>query len=133
MSAARVGVGCFAWFESSGALLAFIARYQAWIGAPEGSEGPAKKAEQVQRVIARLQAQETDTEQARPQINELLLTFSQIEWWGHADELLAGDGDFALELREWYREFSRMEPVDASPIAAAEAQEFFYALQVCGV
>ena len=45
---------------------------------------------------------------------------------GHADELLAGNSNFAPELRD----FSRLEPVDASPIAPAEAQEFFCALQV---
>ena len=67
--------------------------------------------------------------EARLQINELLRMFSQIEWWGQAAELLTGDGDFARELRD----FSRIEPVDASPIAAAEAQEFFYTLQVCGL
>ena len=106
------GVGCFAWFESRDALFAFIVHHQAWIGAPEADTAPAERAEQVQ-------AQEIDMEQARLQINELLRTFSQIEWWGRADELLAGDGDFARELREWYRDFSRIEPVDGSPIAAA--------------
>jgi len=52
---------------------------------------------------------------------------------GHADELLTGDSDFARELREWYRDFSRIEPVDAAPLAASEAQEFFYALQGYGM
>jgi len=123
------GVGCFAWFENRDLLWAFIARYQAWIGAPECSEVTAKKAEQVQRVIARLQAEEIDMEQARLQINELLHNFSQIECWGHADELLTSSSDFARELRT----FSRLEPVDASPIPATEAQEFFCALQVYGM
>jgi hypothetical protein len=42
-------------------------------------------------------------------------------------------GNRARELRQWYHDFSRLEPVDATPIAAAEAQEFFYALQVYGM
>lgn len=84
-------------------------------------------------MIARLQAGKIDMEQARPQINELLQGLSQMEWWGRANELLAGDSNFACELREWYRDISHLEPVDASPIAAAEAQELFFALQVGGM
>ena len=83
----------------------------------------------MQRVIARLQADQIDMEQARLQFNELLLASSQTEWWGHADELLVGDAEFARELRD----LSRLEPVDASPVAAGEAQEFFCALHVYGM
>ena len=38
---------------------------------------------------------------------------------GHTNELLKGATDFALELGD----LSRLEPVDASPIAVAETQE----------
>ena len=48
----------------------------------------------------------TMKQQARLQINELLRTPSQIERWGHANELLTGDSDFVRGLREWYRDFS---------------------------
>jgi hypothetical protein len=48
---------------------------------------------------------------------------------GHADELVNGDSHCARELRD----FSRIEPVPAAPIAAAEAQDFFFALQVYGM
>ena len=59
--------------------------------------------------------------------------FNEVVSGSHADELPAGNGDFPRELREWYRDFSRVEPIDSSPIAAAETQEFFYALQVHGM
>lgn len=39
----------------------------------------------------------------------------------HADALLVKDGDFAREPRD----FSRIELINASPIVAAEAEDFF--------
>lgn len=130
--AAGGGTGCFAWCENRVALLSFIAHYQAWIGAPEASMAPAERAGQVQSTIARAQAGEIDMEQARLRINGLLRGFSQIEWWGRADELLSGDSDFARELRKWYRDFNRILPGNAAPVVAAEAQDFFHALQEYG-
>jgi hypothetical protein len=43
--------------------------------------------------------------------------------------VLTGNNSFNRKLRN----FSRLEPVDVSPIPPAEAQEFFYALQGCWV
>ena len=73
-----------------------------------------------------------DLEQARPQLNELLHTFTQIEWWGQFEELVSGEGEFAGAVRKWYRESKQAESAESSPLTD-EGKEFAQALQGYGL
>jgi hypothetical protein len=130
--AAGGGVGCFAWFDTRDEMLLFIARHQVWLApGPEGVD-PIEKAAQVEKIIDDLLADNIDMDTARISINEVLKSFSQFEWWGPFEELVSGESEFAREIREWYRDFSRAKVVDSSPVIR-EDEEFAYALQAYGL
>jgi len=130
--AAGGGAGCFAWFDTRDEMLLFITQHQVWIApCPQGID-PNEKVGQVEKIIDDLLADKIDMEAARIEINEVLESFSQIEWWGKFEELVSEQGEFAREIREWYRDFSRVEVVDSSPVTEEEEQ-FAYALQAYGI
>ena len=80
-------------------MLLFIAQHQVWIApVPEGVD-PVEKVEPVVGIIDRLLADSVDMEAARLQVNEMLKSLSQIEWWGRFEELVSGESEFAGEIR----------------------------------
>ena len=64
-------------------------------------------------------------ETLRNKINEKLENIWEIEWWGHLDDLVSGDGDFAKGIRESFREGQDKESsLTIEPITANERKAF---------
>jgi len=129
--AAGGGAGCFSWFPTRDEMFLFIAQNQVWIAPGPAGVDPVERVIEVEKIIDKVLADEIDMEAARTEINDALKACSQIEWWGHFEDLVSGESDFAREIRKWYRDFGRAEVVDSSPVTDEEEQ-FSYALQAYG-
>ena len=126
------GMGCFAWFEDREAMLNFIEDVL-----PFNPPGPCTKDHLATQKAVKEATQvhrkgESTLEELRQNLNKVLRSYSQIEWFGSFLELKAGKAEFATSLIQRFRDDDE-ESAEVSPIGPDEQQEFIDFLGECGI
>lgn len=115
------------WFATKGELLEFVGKHMAFAYLPREGVDPFMAAEQVAGRIEECSESEAELGEAVDDLNRILKGIAGIDWMGTLDELLEGDGTFAVELRAGHLGLDGEAP-DAKgavpAIAEAEVERF---------
>lgn len=130
-AAAGGGVGIFTWFPDRNAMLDFMATTLPFSPPGRHDCDPAKVARETSAIVEELKNGSVSNAAGIERLNEVLQTFSQIQWMGTFNELLTGQHLYAVEVRA---AFCRKEEGDDSgaPILPDEKEAFCEFLETWG-
>jgi hypothetical protein len=126
------GVGCFLWFKGREQLLEFVANQLTFLAPGRADIDPGRVLSAVKQIVRQVEDGHLTIADAIPQLNSALRHFSQIEWIGTFEGLIAGSGDFERGLRRWYREHRGTDLTD-TVITAKELKAFRTAIAEYGM
>ena len=115
------GVGMFTWFPDRASMLDFIKHTL-----------PYNIAEKAAAVVEKLKLGSINDLDGIKELNEVLVTCSQLDWMGTVDGLLSGDHPYAVHVRQAFRDDEK-EDSEGEPIAEDEKEEFFDFLESWGI
>jgi hypothetical protein len=118
------GIEAFLWFPDRWELLMFLMEY-----AVDLNVGPAcLDHNQLRMQVIRFTEQAIDgelpTDKYIQQVNATLEQFIEIEWIGHFEELVTGDGPFPVRARQRFRESLELPHEGNDPIPDREVEAF---------
>lgn len=117
------GVGVFFWFESKKTGLDFILEY-AIEKIDKDHVGDVPTRDEISYFVKSLY--NMSSERLRTRLNEYTQNLFQVEWIGPYSLLLAGEGDFESEVRDWYRNpkgYRGIHGIDFGDFAIVEQQD----------
>jgi len=125
------GVGLFVWFIDRNAMLEFIKDTLPY--SPPGVSGCDwdEVASNTTDIVEKMNARLIEDQIGIQQLNEVLKTFSQIEWVGTFAELLQGDHPYAIEVRKEFHNRSNVNHSE-NQIQPEETKEFCKFLEEWG-
>ena len=121
------GFGSFVWFENKNETLDFISKTLPFSPPGQRDLNWPKVASETKKIVAKMRANKINDLNGIEQLNEVLKTFSQIEWIGTFDELKNGSHPYAKNIREEYRSDNGIEEdndVSISKTYEASFREF---------
>ena len=98
----------------------------------ESSLDPDDIAEKAAAVVEKLKLGSINDLDGIKELNEVLVTCSQLDWMGTVDGLLSGDHPYAVHVRQAFRDDEK-EDSEGEPIAEDEKEEFFDFLESWGI
>ena len=119
------GSGCFTWFSEREEMYDFIAAVL-----PFNPPGPASAdhldtQKQVKAAILRHSSEATSEEELRKELNAILKSYSQIDWFGAFRDLKAATGDFPAKVVARFRDMDDEDEAEKpSPIGSEEEDDF---------
>ena len=133
--AAGGGAGLFHWFETKAQLLDFVKHHLTFASPGHYEIDPGRVAFETEQLIDALGSDPgvERIETTRLELNRVLGTFTQIEWWGSYEALRRGQHPYAREVRAWFRN-AEDENSEAArrPIGEDEAADFVSSLREYG-
>ena len=126
------GVGMFTWFQDRNSMLDFIADTLPYYPPGQASLDPDEIAENTAAVVEKLRLGTISDLDGIKELNEVLVTCSQINWMGTVTDLLAGNHPYAIEVRQAFREDDE-EETEGGPISTDEKEDFFEFLESWGI
>ena len=119
------GVGTFVWFPTRDEMLSFIADTLPYEPGGSGNADWQAVASQTAAVTDQLKSKAMDDQAGVEQLNQILKTFSQIEWMGTKEELLSGNHHYANEVRSAFWDSKGEDESPEKPIGKDEEQDFY--------
>ncbi|WP_404296465.1 hypothetical protein [Halomonas sp.] len=98
------GVGVFCWFATRDEMLDHIVEVLPFCPPGPCTSDPFQQQQAVRELITSLHQGKLQDDIAIVEINKVLRSFSQIEWWGTYDELIQGSSAFAQRVHAHYQE-----------------------------
>jgi len=126
------GVGMFTWFSDRNSMLDFIVKTLPYYPPGRSSLDPDEIAENTSAVVEKLRLRAIDDADGIKELNEVLVTCSQLEWMGTVNDLLTGDHPYAVHVRHAFRDDDE-EEVEEGPIGKDEKEDFFEFLETWGI
>lgn len=125
------GIGSFCWFDRREQLLDYVKTHLVFLNPGPVTLDPAKVAANVQETIERVEVGMLDMRADQAQVNQPLQSFSQIQWWGQFSELLHGETEFAIGVREWFHQIEG--PDGTAPITPEDENRFAEEIRSYGI
>jgi hypothetical protein len=126
------GVGMFIWFPDRNEMLDFIATTLPYYPPGRGDLDWGSVASQSAAIVEEMKSADIDDAVGVERLNEVLRTFSQIEWTGTFEELLRGGHSYATEVRAAFRNEDE-EGSSGAPIQPDEQEAFCEYLETWGI
>lgn len=126
------GVGMFVWFPDRNSMLDFIANTLPYNPPGQGDLDPDEIAENTAAVVEKLRLGAISDLDGIKELNEVLVTCSQLNWMGTVNDLLTGSHPYAAEVRRAFREDGE-EKLEGGPISKDEKGDFFEFLETWGI
>ena len=104
-------VGLFVWFRSPDELFDAFVEAEPTVYAAGSEPDLERLTKGLGKIRLRVSRPVHLTEKLRQEINDALGDSADLEWWGRFEDLLKGTGEFATDLRGWFRE-SQGDEVD---------------------
>ena len=126
------GVGMFIWFPDRTEMLDFIANTLPY--SPPGSSDIDWEAvaSQTVAITDELKSGAINDEIGIDRLNEVLRTFSQVQWMGTPEDLFRGNHSYAIEVRSAFRDEGEDE-TSGAPMRPDEEQAFREFLETWGI
>jgi hypothetical protein len=126
--------GVFCWFKAQADLLDYVKRHLTFVAPGRSDIDPGRVVRDTQNLIDAMGSEPVlDVFEAqRLELNKILRTFSQVEWWGTFGDLLQGNHPYAKQVREWFRDDDDEDAVAARPIDDDEIDDFRDAIEQYG-
>lgn len=96
------GFGSFVWFSGRAEMLDSIAQVLPYSPPGRSDLDWGEVARETSSIVEQMSANLIDNETAVSQLNSALVSFSQFEWLGTFGDLLAGDHNYAKNVREGF-------------------------------
>ena len=126
------GVGMFTWFPDRNSMLEFIENTLPY-NPPGASElDPDEIAENTAAVVEKFRLGTINDLDGIKELNEVLVTCSQLDWMGTVDDLLSGNHPYAVHVRQAFRD-DEEEDSEGEPVEEDEKEEFFEFLESWGI
>jgi hypothetical protein len=113
-------------------MLDFIATTLPYYPPGQSDLDPDEIAENTSTVVEKLRLGTISDLDGMKELNEVLVTCSQLNWMGTVNDLLAGNHPYALEVRAAFREDDE-EETGGGPIGKDEKEDFFEFLESWGI
>lgn len=126
------GIGMFVWFPNRNSMLAFIANTLPYFPPGQSNLDFDEIAENTSAVVEKLRLGTISDLDGVKELNEVLVTCSQLSWMGTVNDLLTGNHPYALEVRAAFREDDE-EATGGGPIGKDEKEDFFEFLESWGI
>jgi hypothetical protein len=126
------GNGMFTWFPDRNTMLEFIANTLPYFPPGQSDLDPDEIAGNTATVVEKLRLGTISDLDGIIELNEVLVTCSQLNWMGTVENLLTGDHPYAVRVREAFREDDE-EAKEGVPISTEEKEDFFEFLESWGI
>ena len=126
------GVGMFTWFPDRNSMLEFIEHTLPYNPPGQSDLDPDEIAENTAAVVEKLRLGTINDLDGIKELNEVLVTCSQLDWMGTVDGLLSGNHPYAVHVRQAFRD-DEEEDSEGEPIEEDEKEEFFEFLETWGI
>jgi hypothetical protein len=126
------GVGMFTWFPDRNSMLEFIEHTLPYNPPGQSDLDPNEIAENTAAVVEKLRLGTIGDLDGLKELNEVLVTCSQLDWMGTVDDLLSGNHPYAVHVRQAFRG-DEEEEAEGGPIEEDEKEEFFEFLETWGI
>lgn len=126
------GVGMFTWFPDRNAMFDFIANTLPYHPPGQSNLDPDEIAENTAAVVDKLRLGTMNDPDGIKELNEVLVTCSQLTWMGTVEDLLTGNHPYAAKVRQAFRNGDEDE-VEGEPVAEDEKEDFFEFLEAWGI
>ena len=126
------GVGMFTWFPDRNSMLEFIEHTLPYNPPGQSDLDPDEIAENTAAVAEKLRLGTLGDLDGLKELNEVLVTCSQLDWMGTVDDLLSGNHPYAVHVRQAFRD-DEDEEAEGGPIKEDEKEEFFEFLETWGI
>jgi hypothetical protein len=126
------GIGMFTWFPDRNSMLEFIEHTLPYNPPGQSDLDPDEIAENTAAVVEKLRLGKISDLDGIKELNEVLVTCSQLEWIGTVNDLLTGNHPYAVHVREAFREDDGEEAEDKH-ISEDEKEDFFEFLESWGI
>jgi hypothetical protein len=126
------GVGMFIWFPNRNEMLDFIATTLPYAPAGQSNLDWGMVSSKTAAIVEEMKPGTIEDLIGVERLNEVLKTFSQIQWMGTFEELLRGGHSYAAEVREAFRDEDD-EGSSGAPIQPDEQAAFCEYLETWGI
>ena len=126
------GVGMFTWFPDRNSMLEFIEHTLPYNPPGQSDLDPDEIAENTAAVAEKLRLGTLGDLDGLKELNEVLVTCSQLDWMGTVDDLLSGNHPYAVHVRQAFRD-DEDEEAEGGPTKEDEKEEFFEFLETWGI
>jgi len=126
------GVGMFTWFPDRNSMLEFIEHTLPFNPPGQSDLDPGEIAENTAAVVEKLRLGTINDLDGIKELNEVLVTCSQLDWMGTVEGLLSGNHPYAVHVRQTFRD-DEDEDSEGEPIEDDEKEEFFEFLESWGI
>ena len=122
----------FTWFPDRNTMLDFIANTLPYFPPGQSNLDPDEIAENTAAVVDKLRLGTVSDLDGIKELNEVLVTCSQLNWMGTVEDLLTSNHPYAAEVRQAFREDGE-EEAEGGPIGKDEKEDFFEFLESWGI
>jgi hypothetical protein len=126
------GAGMFTWFPDRNSMLDFIASTLPYFPPGRSTLDPEDISENTAVVVEKLRLGTISDIDGIKELNEALVTCSQLNWIGTVEDLLSGNHPYAIQVREAFREDDEEES-EGVPISEDEKEDFYEFLEAWGI
>ena len=126
------GVGTFIWFPNRNEMLDFIATTLPYSPPGRSDQDWGSVASRTAAIVEEMKQGTIEDLVGVERLNEVLKTFSQIEWTGTFSELLTAEHSYATEVRAAFRNEDEDE-TSSAPIQPEEEEAFREFLETWGI
>ena len=126
------GVGMFTWFPDRNSMLEFIEHTLPYNPPGQSDLDPDEIAENTAAVVEKFRRGAISDRDGIKELNEVLVTCSQLKWIGTVNDLLTGNHPYAVHVREAFREDDGEEAGDEL-ITEEEKEDFYEFLESWGI
>ena len=126
------GVGMFIWFPNRNEMLDFIANTLPYSPPGRGDMDWGSVASRTTEIIEEMKRGTIEHSVWVERLNEVLKTFSQVQWMGTLKDLFRGEHSYAIEVRSAFRDEDDEETSGAA-IQEEEQESFCEFLETWGI
>lgn len=126
------GVGMFTWFPDRNSMLEFIEHTLPYFPPGQSNLDFDEIAENTAVVVEKIRLGAISDLVGIKELNEVLVTCSQLNWMGTVNDLLTGNHPYAIEVRAAFREDGE-EETGGGPVSKDEKEDFFEFLESWGI
>lgn len=126
------GIGMFTWFPDRNSMLDFIASTLPYYPPGQSNLNPDDISENTAAVVKKLRLGTISDLDGIKELNEALVTCSQLNWIGTVENLLKGDHPYTFDVRQAFRDDGE-EEAEGAPISEDEKEDFFEFLETWGI